>query len=129
MNDELVKARVAARQVAIEEVAPLLHHMAAEMTDDQRQEYWKEIRAIALQIVPLPPAPATLLRVTPMTDSEARRWQANTEMPFGRYQGDWINDIAATAEGRRYLRWYADLTFQDELRRYLANPDVARDFQ
>ncbi len=129
ITPEVIKARVEARRVALEDVIPFLHHMAENMTADQRQEYWKEIRATALGTVPLPPEPATLLRVTAMEYHEAKRWEANTEVPFGQHQGDRINDIAATAEGRRYLRWYADTTFQDQLRRYLANPDIARDFQ
>ena len=58
-----------------------------------------------------------------MTDEQCREFEKE-DIPFGAYVGKRIG----TAENNvlAYLRWLADQTFIDQLRKYLANETIAR---
>lgn len=71
------------------------------------------------------PAPAAPLDVRPMTDDEARRWERNTTIKFGKHQGALVKDVPI-----EYLSWLDDQNeFARDLHRYLAAPSVAREIE
>lgn len=57
-----------------------------------------------------------------MTDEQAKAFEKE-ELPFGKYVGQPVGDLEYRSLD--YLRWLADQTFIDDLRRYLANETVA----
>jgi uncharacterized protein (DUF3820 family) len=57
------------------------------------------------------------------------------KMPFGKYRGKTLDEIASNDEGLRYLDWLYGETeteagpVQDALRVYLADPTIAKDLR
>ena len=97
------------------------------------QAFWEEIRDYALTKVPLPAVEPKLIRAKPMTDAQAREFEKE-RVPMGILKDRRVGDVMALREvpqlyeqsGPEYLKWLADQTFIDDLRRYLANETVAR---
>jgi hypothetical protein len=108
--EENLKARLAAEQIA---------ELAVEEAKQYGRRFWEELVRIVNAHVPSPPAQRKKTRA--MTDGEARLF-GKQPMPFGQHVGTRIDDVPLD-----YLRWYADETFQEDLRRYLESNRVKRE--
>lgn len=127
MNEERLAARAEGRkdgQLLLElckeaaaRLRPLLGQYGADVA------FWEEIRDYALTQAPMPPQKPVVRRATPMSDEQAREFEKE-EVPFGRFAHMRVG--SANPEVLPYLRWLADQTFIDDLRRYLANETTQR---
>ena len=127
MNEELVKAKVAARKAAADVVSLGIDEEARVITECSNGNvgvvsyaFWEWIRDAALERVPLPVTEPKVMRAKPMTDEQARRFEKEN-IPFGQHANTRVGSVPL-----QYLRWLADQPFIDELRAYLANETVAR---
>ena len=59
------------------------------------------------------------------------REAADFVMPFGKYKGKTIDEVAVTDEGLRYLDWFAGEVTKEPVRTavatYLADPAISED--
>lgn len=123
MNEELVKAKVAARKEATDVLAFVVGEATVVAKDNEPtvvRAFWEVIRDAALERVPLPVTEPKVLRAKPMTDEQAHRFEKEI-IPFGQHANTRVGSVPL-----QYLRWLADQPFIDELRAYLANETVAR---
>lgn len=127
INDDVIKARVEAR-----ERAALLLELAAmsaneSPTEDAKLAFWAAVRICATKFAPLPVSERKQPVIEPMSDEESRRFEQKV-MPFGMHAGLTIGCLAEYHPD--YLQYIAgDVRFVIDLNRYLLNSSVARDVQ
>ncbi|MFH1738368.1 MAG: hypothetical protein ABIH23_05125 [bacterium] len=112
MDEKLIKTRVDIRRSAVALVELILEEVRRipDADGDTRGVFWDEIRKVLPRISR---QERVRLESEVMTDQEARVF-GNERMPFGEFKGMRIDDIELSR-----LTWYADQTFQKQLRRYL----------
>jgi len=110
--EDNIKARYAAEVIAT---------LADEEAKTHGFRFWQELAKIVNSHVP-DPFQRSGVRVDPMTDEEARSWGRKTSMPYGEYKGVMVDEVPLTR-----LDWYAEQTFQRDLKRYLASGRAKRE--
>ena len=103
-------ARLAAEQIA---------ELADEEAEQHGKRFWIEMAKIVSVHIPMPDKRKSKPKpVRPMTQQEARDFGSET-VPFGKF-----NNVAVDSVPMDWLRWLADQTFVDDLRRYLESERV-----
>lgn len=97
----------------------------ANLPVEARHEFWEElIRMATARLPPKPPiVPATARRE--MLPAERRAFEQQI-VPYEAYRGKTVGEVMRSVEGHSYLCRIADFRFIDQLRLYLAIPEVAQ---
>ena len=120
MDSKLIEARIAARALA-KQVADIATAEAPE-DDASCEAYWLVLRQVCDEHLPRPEQ--TSSESPAMTDEQAREFGRCTQMPFGKHVGTYIDEVPL-----QYLEWYADLSFQPQLRKYLRSPRIKSELE
>jgi len=124
MSTEQIAQRIAGRR----EAEILLELSDGHLSENRayREGFWGELRRQANLNVPVEPPPKK--PIEPMSDAQAKAFDARA-IPFGKHAGSLVSTIAHCDP--QYLIWLADAPneFQQDLKRYLRNTDVARDLE
>ena len=97
--------------------AELIGSLADDEAKVHGRRFWRELAKIVMAHVPAP-TKVIRQRVVPMEDKRAKLF-GSQKMPFGQDVGSRVDDVPM-----ELLQWYADQTFTDDLRRYLASDRV-----
>lgn len=125
LDKSLVQQRVIVRDKTRDLIAYGWSELA-EFPPAAQEVYFEELRDYAAARLPAPSATVPRTARQELTAEEARHFE-RTKMPFGVYQGETIDRIMSSAEGREYLAWVADQRFIDQLRLYLRRQEIRRE--
>lgn len=93
----------------------------AKLADEEAEihgaRFWWNLQELLIEKFPTPQRELAG-QARPMTDAEAKSFGAE-KIPFGKFSGRRIDDVPLS-----YLHWYADQSFQDDLRKYLDSERV-----
>ena len=128
MDERILLQKVKARSHGVLVADMATEEAAGFDSQEVKDVFWAAIRHRVDQKSPLPPAPPVAAAVRPMTGDETKAFESQ-KIRWGLHKDSTIGQVMSTTDGRKYLRWMADQTFVDELRRYLENDSVKKEYE